>query len=119
MTFELPKTIANHIRRFTGRAWLLPEILKWLEQSDERIFLLTGGPGTGKSMIMAWLAGAGPSPVDPQAERRLEQIRSRAKAIHFCIADSGGTSPQAFAKNGAEQLHMRVQGFGDALVATL
>jgi hypothetical protein len=41
-------------------------------------------------MIMAWLAGAGPSPVDPRAERQLEHIRSRAKAIHFCVAASGG-----------------------------
>jgi hypothetical protein len=116
---QLPITIAANIEHFTGRTWLLPEILKWIEQSDERIFLLTGGPGTGKSMIMAWLAGASPSPVDPQAERQLDQIRSRAKAIHFCVAAGGSTSPKAFAQNVAEQLTRNVKGFGDALVATL
>jgi len=116
---QLPITIAANIEHFTGRDWLLPEILKWIEKSDERIFLLTGGPGAGKSMVMAWLAGAGPSPVDPQAERQLEQIRSWAKAIHFCVAASGSTSPKTFAQNVAEQLTWNVKGFGDALVATL
>ena len=62
MISELPKTIADNIKYFTGRTWLLPTLLKWFEQSDERLFILTGGPGTGKSMIMAWLAGAGPMP---------------------------------------------------------
>src|SRR4030095_2606230 len=119
MTFELPKTIAKGIQLFTGRAWLLPPLLKWFEEPDNRIFILKGKPGTGKSMIMAWLAGAGPSPVDPQAKRRLEQIRSRAKAIHFCVAASGSASPKAFAQNVAEQLTRNVKGFGDALVATL
>ena len=59
---ELPKTIADNIKYFTGRTWLLPILLKWFEKSDQRMFILTGGPGTGKSMIMAWLAGRGPSP---------------------------------------------------------
>jgi hypothetical protein len=116
---QLPITIAANIEHFTGRTWLLPEILQWIEQSDERIFLFTGGPGTGKSMIMAWLAGAGPSPVDPRAEKQFEHVRSRIKAIHFCVAASGATSPKAFAQDVAEQLTRNVKGFGDALVATL
>ena len=37
--------------------------------ATERIFLLTGGPGTGKSMILAWLAGYGPAPADPARGR--------------------------------------------------
>jgi hypothetical protein len=46
---QLPITIAANIEHFTGRTWLLPEILKWIEQSDERIFLLTGGPAQGRA----------------------------------------------------------------------
>ena len=33
-----------------------PQDLEWWDEGDERLFLLTGGPGTGKSMILAWLA---------------------------------------------------------------
>jgi len=56
---QLPTTIVANMDRFTGRTWLLPPLLDWLEHGGERIFLLTGGPGTGKSMIVAWLAGNG------------------------------------------------------------
>ena len=52
----LPKRVAENVGQFTGRAWLLPKILEWWDEGDERLFLLTGGPGTGKSMILAWLA---------------------------------------------------------------
>ena len=116
---HLPTTIAANIEHFTGRTWLLPALLEWLEKSDKRMFILTGGPGTGKSMIMAWLAGAGPSPTDTAARSQLERIRSRVKATHFCIAASGTIAPKAIAQNVAEQLTRSVKGFGDALVATL
>ncbi|MCZ7572412.1 MAG: hypothetical protein M5U01_27990 [Ardenticatenaceae bacterium] len=119
MTDELPRTIAATIDRFTGRAWLLPRLIEWLEQSDERLFILTGGPGTGKSMIVAWLAGAGPSPADSMARSQLEQLRARVAATHFCIAASRNTAPQAFAENVANQLTRSIEGFGDALAGTL
>ncbi len=32
---------------FTGRAWLLPIVLDWLEKPNERLFILTGEPGAG------------------------------------------------------------------------
>jgi hypothetical protein len=51
----LPKPIAENIEHFTGRTWLLPTLLEWLEKSDERMFILSGEPGTGKSMNIAWL----------------------------------------------------------------
>jgi WD40 repeat protein len=115
----LPTTIEQNIPNFTGRAWLLPHLLKWLLQSDECLFILKGGPGTGKSMITAWLAGAGPAPNDPEAQVQLRQIRSLVKAVHFCIATSGNTSPRVLAQNMAEQLVRKVPGFGQALAATL
>ena len=118
-TSLLPSTIATNIRHFTGRTWLLPPLLDWLEQSDQRIFLLTGGPGTGKSMIMAWLAGYGPAPADVADAERLAQVRSRVKAAHFCIAASGSTDPKTLASEVAKQLTSNVQGFGQTLAATM
>lgn len=116
---ELPKMVATNIKNFTGRTWLLPYILKWLDQSNDRMFILQGKPGSGKSTIIAWLAGAGPSPVDANARSQLERIRSRVGATHFFDAASGNTDPKTFAKDMAEQLMRNVKGFSDALEATL
>ena len=119
MMFQLPKTVAANIAHFTGRTWLLPTLLEWFEQPDARIFILTGEPGTGKSTIAAWLAGAGPLPSGADAKSQLEQIRAWVKAAHFCIAPSGSAAPKAFAQSMAEQLTRNVRGFGDVLAATL
>jgi hypothetical protein len=114
---ELPKRVAENIDRFTGRAWLLLDILDWLERSNERVFLLTGDPGTGKSSVAAWLAGFGPKPVDPGQALKLESLRGRIKAAHFCVAESGTIAPQALARHIAEQLARKVEGFGQMLIA--
>ena len=118
MITGLPGSIANNVQYFTGRAWLLPKILAWLEQSDERIYLLTGGPGTGKSMIMAWLSGYGPMPADPEADEQLTRFRRVVKASHFCIAESGNTAPRAMAQNIAQQLR-NLPPFDEALKTVL
>lgn len=116
---ELPGAITQNIGFFTGRTWLLPHIGRWLAESGKRIFILTGEPGTGKSMVMAWLAGYGPMPGNPAAQKQLEEIRSQVKAIHFCAAASGSTAPKALARNMAEQLTRNVRGFGDVLANVL
>jgi hypothetical protein len=119
MVAELPKLVADNIEHFTGRAWLVPKLLDWYEKSDERILMLVGGPGTGKSMIMAWLAGHGPAPDDPEIRGQLEQLRAQVKAVHFCMAASRNITPQATAENIANQLTQNVPGFAGALAATL
>lgn len=119
MAIDLPKRVDENIDRFNGRAWLLPHLLNWWDKGDERLFLLTGGPGTGKSMVMAWLAGFGPEPKDPTAQTQLTCMRKAMKAAHFCQAASRNITPQAFADNIANQLTGTVQEFGDALAATL
>ncbi|MGW8178214.1 MAG: nSTAND1 domain-containing NTPase, partial [bacterium] len=119
MKINLPSTIEENIQHFTGRTWLLPHLIEWFEESDERLFILTGDPGTGKSMIMAWLAGVGPAPAGAKTYTQLEQVRSWVKAVYFCVAESGSTAPKAMAQNMAEQLTQNVIGFGDALAATL
>ena len=50
MTFKLHSAVEKNIQHFTGRDWLLPRLLKWLEKTDERMFILTGKPGTGKAV---------------------------------------------------------------------
>jgi tetratricopeptide (TPR) repeat protein len=116
---QLPITVAANIEHFTGRTWLLSEILNWIEQSDERNFLLTGGPGAGKSMILAWLAGYGPEPDDPEAQAQLRRLREQVAGAHFCQANSRNLSPQAFAESIANQLTVNVPGFREALAAIL
>lgn len=105
--------------RFVGRAWLLPRLLEWWSTGRERVFLLTGGPGTGKSMIQAWISGVGPEPEDPQARSQLERLRAATVAAHFCQAASRNISPQAFGESIAHQLAANVPGFAAALAATL
>jgi WD40 repeat protein len=119
MTLRLPNRIAENIANFTGRTWLLPQLLEWFEQTSDRMFILQGEPGTGKSMIAAWLAGAGREPTDVEATFQLKQIRSQVMAVHFCIEASGSIAPKSFAQNIAEQLTRNVEGFGDALATTL
>ncbi len=120
MRIELPTRVAANIDLFTGRTWLLPEVLTWWEErTSERLFLLTGGPGTGKSMILAWLSGFGPEPHDAVAAELLTRIRTAVKASHFCQAASRNITPQAFAESIANQLTYSVKGFAEALAQTL
>ena len=60
---------------FIGREWIFEEIDRWLQQDDQRFFILTGEPGIGKSAIAA----------------QLTQIRQDIAAYHFCIARRSGT----------------------------
>jgi hypothetical protein len=116
---ELPRKVAENIGQFSGRVWLLPKLLEWWKRGDERLFLLTAGPGTGKSMLLAWLAGFGPEPPDPVAAEQLTRLRKVVKAAHFCQAASRNITPQAFAESIANQLTGSVTGFADALTETL
>jgi DNA replication protein DnaC len=54
------KAIAFDIERltegFTGREWVFEEIDRWLQQDNERFFILTGEPGVGKSAIAFYVA---------------------------------------------------------------
>jgi len=43
--------IAKLTEDFTGRQWVFDDIDRWLKQSEERFFILTGEPGVGKSAI--------------------------------------------------------------------
>lgn len=119
MNSEIPPHIAANIAHFTGRTWLLPTLLTWLEHTTDRMFILTGEPGTGKSSVMAWLAGVGPSPIETIIRLQLERIRDQVKASHFCMATSGNITPKALAEMIAAQLTRNVPEFASALEASL
>ncbi|MDD5266654.1 MAG: hypothetical protein PHO08_05945 [Methylococcales bacterium] len=116
---SLPQRLVATVDSFTGRRWLLPLICEWFEHTHERVFLLTGEPGAGKSMVAAWLAGYGPVPADSTSKTQLAYIRASIKAVHFCVWASGSTAPSACAENIANQLTRQVPGFADALAASL
>jgi CHAT domain len=107
----VPEVITKNIDRFTGRTWLLKRVREWLEHGSERVLLLTGAPGTGKSMVAAWLSGLGPDPDDPAYAADRAAIRRRVAAFHFCVADSGSIVPSELAASVAAQLVANVPGF--------
>lgn len=116
---HLPSNLTQaNISNFSGRQWVLPAIVNWFEQRKDRLFLLTGGPGTGKSLFTAWLAGSGPEPQDPVSRQQLRQLRSATKAAHFCQASSRSISPHAMSENMANQLMTSLDGFAAAFAST-
>jgi hypothetical protein len=118
MFVELPEKLKAFINDFTGRAWILPEIDKWLNRSDERCFLVLGKPGSGKSMLSAWLTGFGPLPTDPALASTLLDIRSKVRALHFCQA-STSNSPKTFADTVGRQLAQTVDKFAQSVATSL
>lgn len=116
----LPERVSDNAHRFTGRAWLLPKVLDWLLHSEDRVLVLQGGPGTGKSMIAAWLGGEGPLPQEGDDDgARLRQVREQVAAVHFCQAGTGAATPKSLAENVARQLAVKTAPFADAVVASL
>ena len=60
--------------KFVGREWLFSEMEAWLHNSQNRqVLLITGDPGVGKSALVVELV-----------ERRIEQMRSKGKAMLTC-----------------------------------
>jgi hypothetical protein len=116
----LPQTISNN-DYFTGRSWLVSNILDWFEQTDKRLLLLTGKPGAGKSSVIAWLAGYGPAPLDPNARNELVRLREivAAGVVYFCQATSRNYTPEAFATKVADLLKSSISEFADASAAPL
>jgi DNA replication protein DnaC len=43
--------IARLTENFMGRQWVFDDIDRWLRESEQRFFILTGEPGVGKSAI--------------------------------------------------------------------
>jgi len=97
---------------------VLKEAIDWLDYGSERFLLITGEPGSGKTALAAWLAGAGPVPEEPAASGQLELLCASWQAVHFCVAEDqrGSLSPSRFAQALARQLADR---FDDYALAVL
>jgi hypothetical protein len=119
MNTAASQNVTANINSFTGRIWLLSNLTTWFEKTSECIFILTGAPGTGKSMVSEWLAGEGTTSSDNAAKTQLETLRSKVGAAHFCRAATGTTDPRNMAKSVAEQLTRNIRGFREALSETL
>ena len=51
-SFEL----SIHLKDYEPRTWLLDKVRNWVEQSDDHLLLILGGPGTGKTAFSLWLS---------------------------------------------------------------
>jgi hypothetical protein len=118
---EVPDHAIKLAAGFVGRQWVLERIDKWLKDGPERYFLITGEPGSGKSALAAWLAGAGPVPDDLDLAAALARIRGSWSAAHFVVGRTqGGTvDPTQFAQSLAGQLARRHDGFAAAALKHL
>jgi hypothetical protein len=98
------RDIEKLTKGFTGREWVFEEIDRWLQQGNERFFILTGEPGVGKSAIAA----------------HLTQTRKDIAAYHFCIARQISTvEPNNVLLSLAAQLIKYFPDYGEALVNTV
>jgi hypothetical protein len=115
---SIPPEIAERATNLAGRLWVLDEVIDWLDHGAERFFLFTGEPGSGKTALAAWLAGAGPVPEDTDARKKLELVRSGWRAVHFCNArGKGGTlDPKQFTDDLAGQLSEFYGEFGSVVL---
>lgn len=85
---------------FVGREWLFAEVEAFLAGEAERVLLIEGEPGAGKSAVAA----------------RLVQ-RGAASAHHFCVPHEAGTrEPVTFVRSMSLKLVRAVPGFGRHLV---
>ncbi len=90
---------------FSGREWVFRDIDDWLNKKGNRFFLLTGGPGVGKSAIAA----------------RLIQIRHNIiTAYHFCRGgDVETVRPGRILRSLAAQLAEKLPDYREALANSI
>ncbi len=99
---DFGQEVSRLTRQFVGRQWLFDQIDEWLTRDDNRLFLVTGDPGIGKSALMAALIHRHPS----------------VRAYHFCVADlADSLDPSRFVKSLAAQLATQLVSYRSAVEA--
>ena len=107
--------IAERTKDFTGREWVFHKINAWLEHDESRVFLLTGGPGSGKSALAARLVQISRGEVAAEAWPHLG--KGRLTFAHFCQAQNDRTiNPLRFIEALSRQLADCHQDFAKALL---
>jgi hypothetical protein len=114
----IPDHAWERVEGFVGRQWVLDELGGWFDHGSERYLLIAGEPGSGKTALAAWLAGAGPVPGDAEAAASLARLRGGWDAVYFCVArgQRGTVDPGHFARSLAEQLAQRYDAFAAAAI---
>jgi WD40 repeat protein len=94
--------IARYSAGFMGREWLAEEVEHWLAGGKQRVLVLVGEPGMGKSAIAAWLS----------------LTRPEAVGVHFCThRNTRSLDPYEFVASLVGQLNARLPGFAEAVEA--
>lgn len=113
---EIPLELAQRAAEFSGRTWVLDEILDWIN-GDGRYLFCIGEPGSGKSALSAWLCGEGRLPADTTTAAKLERIRNIWRSAHFCLAgDLTTVNPSGFAQSLAKNLSDRYDDYAVAVI---
>lgn len=101
-------------RHFSGREWVFDAVNAWLSSdTGSRVFLLTAGPGTGKSAIAARLAQMNLGQV---AAPHPALGRDSLTYVHFCQTGVEDTlSPVTFVQSLSQALANRFPVFRQAL----
>lgn len=120
---DFSKIIDERTQDFTGRGWVLDQVDDWLASAVEpadgspaplRTFLLTGGPGTGKTAMAARIAQVHLGEIQAPS---LKALRTGSLAyFHFCQAGLDSTlSPRTFVESLAAALASRYPAYLEAL----
>jgi len=114
---DIPQFILDKTKNFTGREWVFERINTWLGNDAPQHFLLTGGPGTGKSAISARLVQYCRGDIPDDKYEHLKQ--TKLVYFHFCQAQDDATiDARSFVIALCKSLVNQVPGFLQALPET-
>jgi hypothetical protein len=115
MTIDVPPAIRERATDFAGREWVFTALDAWMrDPAKPRRFLLTGGPGTGKSTIAGRLALAALGEIELAGCPALGA--GFLTYAHFCRAGEGSSlDPRAFVQTLAEALAYAYPAYRDAI----
>ena len=111
----LSTDLEDRTQHFTGRQWVFDAVGRWLaDPAGARVFLLTGGPGAGKTAIAARIAQMNAGRADAASPLLRPDCLAYA---HFCQAGVERTlSPVSFVQALSEALANRYPAFRAALI---